>query len=303
VEVAQADQAATVADKIRSDSDRNAAVLKGFVKKAESATLLAWAEQFCALGDAVKDQLSYYEGHLANPGESFSQQLERQLTEDFKECGKALVEEGAVQPKTDIARGSEEAVKALFETLQQLMQLHELCTEGNKQELRWKLKIEINQDGACTKYHDDLVDVRLAMTLLGDGTVIADNAEVDFDYYRSCDGIIPELGEIANAEAAQGLIRTWNERVCKRELDTAAGDVAIMKGGKLTKSPCVHRAPYSAGEGSRPIRLLVTLDHIPEDELQEFIDMDLEDDEDEEEEVDEPEDGSVDRGAKRLKRS
>eukprot|EP00971_Amphidinium_carterae_P112058 2219560-Amphidinium_carterae.1 len=45
----------------RSDSDRNAAVLKGFVKKAESATLLAWAEQFCALGVRAQPSCSPYQ--------------------------------------------------------------------------------------------------------------------------------------------------------------------------------------------------------------------------------------------------
>ena len=38
-----------------------------------------------------------------------------------------------------------------------------------------QVKIQINQNGACTKFHDDLVEVRLAMALTGDGTVLADN--------------------------------------------------------------------------------------------------------------------------------
>jgi len=55
-----------------------------------------------------------------------------------------------------------------------------------------------------------------------------------------------------------------------------------MKGGKLTNRPCLHRAPYSAGEGMQAVRFLITVDRIPQTELNEFIDMEQEDsDEDE----------------------
>ena len=280
MEVIGADHAESLMQKIRSESDRNGGVLKGFVNES-NGVLLSWAQSFCALGEHVKDQLCYYEGHLAKPGESFTQQLQRQLHEDFKECGQALVEEGVLEENTEIAEGSSFAVMALFEMFQQLMQLHESCTPGSP-DLRWKIKIEINQNGACTKYHDDSVEVRFALTLAGDGTVLSDNAKVDWAYYEACQGIIPELAENpdASAEVAQDIIETWNQRVCKGHLETQAGDVAIMKGGRLTKFPCLHRAPYTAGEGKDPSRLLITLDHIPADDLREFVNMDFGEDED-----------------------
>lgn len=280
VEVAGPDDAAGVAQKIRIESDRNGAVLKGFVS---DNVLLSWAQDFCALGEHVKGQLCYYEGHLAKPGESFPQQLQQKLETDFTRRGQALVERGVLKENTEIAKGSPFAVQALFQMFQELMRLHEPCMEEG-QDLRWKIKVEINQNCACTKYHDDSVKVRFAMTLAGDGTVLADNAQVDWNYYEACEGIIPELAENpdAKAEAAHRIIETWNERVCKGYTETQPGDVVIMKGGKLTKFPCLHRAPYSAGEGRNPARFLITIDHIPADELQEFVDMDLVDDEDEE---------------------
>ena len=76
------------------------------------------------------------------------------------------------------------------------MQLHEPCIETSGkggQDLRWKIKVEVNQDGACTKYHDDMVEVRFAMTLAGEGTVLAENA-VDWDLYASSGGAIPGFG-------------------------------------------------------------------------------------------------------------
>jgi hypothetical protein len=84
--------------------------------------------------------------------------------------------------------------------------------------MRWKIKMEANQDGACTKYHDDRVAVRFAMSLAGEGTVLADNDGVDWDYYDSCDGYLPEStenGDISN------VIETFNQRVTQNELKTA----------------------------------------------------------------------------------
>ena len=274
--VAGPDNAANLAQKLRSESNQNGAILKGFINKSDHAALLSWAEEFCALGEHVKGQLCYYQGHFAKPGESFTQQLQRKLEEDFKERGQALIEQGVLNEGTEIAKGSAFAARALFQMLEQLMRLHELCVAGS-QDLRWKIKIEINQNCACTKYHDDAVEVRFATTLAGDGTVLSENAQVDWDFYQACGGIIPELAESPNASAeiVHRIVETWNQRVCKGCLETQAGDVVMMKGGKLTKFPCLHRAPYSASEGRNPSRFLITVDHIPADDLQEFVDIEF----------------------------
>ena len=133
---------------------------------------------------------------------------------------------GVLQKDAEIARGSPVGVKALFELFQQLMQLHSAAScNPNAEDLRWKIKIEINQDGACTKYHDDSVEVRFAMTLCGDGTVLADNSQVNWNFYEECNGIIPALQENPDASAAvaQGLIETWNQQICKDQIETVPG--------------------------------------------------------------------------------
>ena len=48
-----------------------------------------------------------------------------------------------------------------------------------------------------------------------------------------------------------------------------------MKGGRLTDRPCLHRAPYSADIKTQPARFLITLDHLPEKELQELVNLDF----------------------------
>ena len=218
------------------DQQRNGLVLKGFVRQAcGNDDLLEWAKEFCALGDAVKGQLNIYQGHRSQPGESFHQQLRRQLSESLQARGIALVDQSSVDPGSDMAKGSPAAANALFGLLQKLMRLHEALLEGpdgKRQDLRWKVKIEFNGDAACTKLHDDLVTVRLAMTLAGEGTVIANNNEVDWKAYDSSNGIIPALVENPDASLAEvrQIIQTWNQKVCQGELATEAGDVSIMKG-------------------------------------------------------------------------
>ena len=270
-EIKDASYVESLPAKVMHEEDRNSLVLKGFAGE----DLLSWAQELCALGEPVADQLCYYEGHNAEPGESFDQQLQRQLKDDLRECGQALLEEGAVQKGSEIAKGSSSAAEKLFQLLQRLMKLHESCVGG--EDVRWKIKLELNQNGACTKYHDDLMEVRIALTLVGEGTVLADNAQVDRDFYKSCDGVISALAENpeASASEARGMIEAWNQRVCTGEFALSPGDVVLMKGGRLTEQPCLHRAPYSAGEGMEAVRFLITMDRIPEAELQQFVDMDF----------------------------
>lgn len=116
------------------------------------------------------------------------------------------------------------------------------------------------------------------MTLAGQGTVLAQQSQVNWDVFESCEGMIPALqDDNLTPTKARRIIKTWNQRICKSEVTTKAGDLVVMKGRKLTSRPCLHRAPYCAGEGMQPIRLLITLDHIPQDELQLLIDMAMDD--------------------------
>ncbi|CAE7766091.1 unnamed protein product [Symbiodinium sp. CCMP2456] len=277
VELCGADSAERMAQEMVKASDMNCLVIKNFVgDTCQDFDLLEWAKLFCELGEPVTDQLCYYEGHLAKPGETFNQQLQRQMEEDFRNCAEEL-DQGSVSE--ELATGSSSAVKALLHLLERLMLLHEACQpSGGKGELRWKVNFEVNQNGACTKYHNDRFDnVRFAVTLAGDGTVLADQAKVDWDFLETCQRAVPALAENPELSAAEALaaIREWNETVCPGHVATEPGDLVIMKGGQLTKRPCLRRAPYSAGEGFHPARLLITLDLLPKDELQQFIDMDF----------------------------
>jgi hypothetical protein len=273
--------AASLAKKMVLAPDLDGVVLHGFLQDAcGNDDLLVWARKLCKIGEPVKDELVYYEGYEAVSGESFGQQLQRQLAEDLLECGEALLEDGLIESNSDLANGSPSAVKDLQMLLEQLMQLHESCfgkeVEG-RENLLWKVKVELNQDGGCTKFHDDGVDVRFVMTLSGDGTVLADSTQLDWDFYNSSQGRVPALQENPDLPCAEArdAIQAWNQQVSMGEITTEPGDLTMIKGRRLTKRPCVHRAPYSAGQDMEPIRLLITIDRIPPDELQHFVDLDF----------------------------
>lgn len=266
--------------KMKKHQHRNGVLLKNLVNDDE---LMHWAEKICHFGSPIKGLMGIYEGHLAKAGESFHEQLKRQLKENFEQCQEAVIEQGIEKKAAEIIT-KPAAIKALFKLFLKLMQMHDgAIGERDNKDLRWKIKIELNQHDACTKYHADNVDIRFAMTLLGDGTVMAKQEDVNYDYYDSCDGMLPvdEDFEETSPQETEKLIKNWNKRVCLGDHPSKPGDLVIMKGGALSKRPCLHRAPYSAGAGMAPFRFLITIDRISKNQLQTFISMDFDSDEDE----------------------
>jgi len=276
VEIGRADSAETLARKLVQQADLNGVVLKQFVSDTcGDQDLLQWAARLCGIGRPMQGELCYYEGYRAQAGEPFTQQLKRQLEEDLKYRGKVFLEQEPAEQAAEIAKNPN-VIQTLHTLLSRLMQIYESSIQSAHEDLRWKIKIELNQNGACTKYHDDFVEVRFVLTLVGDGTVLAHNTDADWAYYQSCEGVIPELAKIEDLEPSDvnNIIQSWNQRICKSEMKTEPGDVTIMKGGKLTKRPCLHRAPYSASEGVETVRFLITMERIHQEDLNKFIHID-----------------------------
>jgi len=85
LEVGRTDCAESLAKKMMSMPDLNGVVVKGFANHAcGSKDFLAWMDKFCRIGTAVQDKLCFCEGQGALPGESFAQQLQRQLEKDSR---------------------------------------------------------------------------------------------------------------------------------------------------------------------------------------------------------------------------
>ena len=275
---------------------RNGLVLRGFVKGAvgdsDHHVLQGWAKEVCNALQRHDEcfKMSVYEGVGCKAAEGFAAQLRRELRDKFRR----LTGLGVAEDKMN------GGLETLAKAIERMTALHAAALPYDEQtlpDMRFRAKIEVNFDGACVKFHDDMVDVRLVTTLVGDGTVIADNTGVDWRYYFKCGGFLPDDAQVGRKRKNfSDVIREWNGRVvASGEIACTPGDVGLMKGGKMTDRPCLHRAPYSADEGSELPRFLLTVERLESDTVQQFIEMEEDcsdsggesEDEDEDEEMDE----------------
>jgi len=254
------------------DVQRNACIVKGFVQEnPRGDQLLQWASQICSHGELVTDELRYWEGHEAHPGESFSDQLQRQLNDDLGHLSQVLVEEEGVDAVEAQRLKDIEAQRLLIKLIEDLRELYLAAYESQadtSDKKFWHVKLDINAPYACTKLHDDFLTLRLVSALVGDGTVVTSNDVVNWEMY---DQGPPQMDSDESDDIGEEKIKEWNLRVAAQDLPTHSGDVLLMKGGKSTATyPCLHRAPYSSAVvGSA--RLLITIELIDEGQKAEFI--------------------------------
>ena len=85
--------------------------------------------------------------------------------------------------------------------------------------LLWKIKFDINCNGGCIKYHDDYVNLRFTLTLNGNGTVLAENHSVNWDYYDKCNAQIPTIvqalsnGIELTSQQRINATKEWNKQI------------------------------------------------------------------------------------------
>jgi len=233
-----------------------------------------WARSLCSLGEGVSDELRYWEGYNARKGESFAQQLRRQLGEDISYMYEELVKHGEVGA-SEAERTAKVAQNRLVSFIEELMKIYTSATartEGETDDHCWAVKLDINAASACIKLHDDFLDTRLVTTLVGEGTVLAPNDAVNWGLYEQGP---PEAAPDADGDISSESFKAWNLKVATSDRPTNEGDVVLMKGGKSNAShPCLHRAPYSAdSDDANKARLLVTIERISADEKAQFIEM------------------------------
>ena len=102
----------------------------------------------------------------------------------------------------------------------------------------------------------------MVTTFVGDGTVIADNTGENWEYYDKYGGFLPQAKK-TKERSLSNVVKELNAHiVASGDLTCHPGDIGVMKGGKMTKRPCLHRAPYSSDAGSTLPRFLVTVDRI-----------------------------------------
>eukprot|EP01147_Barroeca_monosierra_P006217 gene6217-7427_t len=227
--------------------------------------------ELCAHGEQASCELHFWEGIESLPGESVQAQFIRQVADDLRDLKQSLP--GSIEE-------DERSIASFQSFVQTLMKVYDYeslqSVSGGEPRVLY-LKIQINQNGACTKFHDDFVSVRLVTSLVGDPTVIATPKHVDWAYWDSTGGALPESMRSESPEAARAAICTFNNRVCDSsfEVHPETGDILFLKGGALTKRPCIHRAPYSADRDGAdpPQRFLVTLDFITLEQRDDLMSM------------------------------
>ena len=259
-------KSADLAKEMVAAANQNGVVLRGFVQSVtRDGALAEWAKELCTALQPAGFSISVYEGVDCEPGESFAAQVRKALQDKIGKLNAPVL-------AADTATAGLEAVATLME---RMVAFHVAAVPYSEQELpdmRFMVKIEVNRDGACVKFHDDMVDVRVVTTLVGDGTVISDNTGVDWEFYGNCDGQL--LHDTKAGKNFSDVVREWNSQVVSTgELSCAPGDVGVMKGGLLTNRPCLHRAPYSADCGSSLPRFLVTLERMNSDTVEQFKNM------------------------------
>eukprot|EP00747_Dinoflagellata_sp_TGD_P187630 gnl/TRDRNA2_/TRDRNA2_45446_c0_seq1.p1 gnl/TRDRNA2_/TRDRNA2_45446_c0~~gnl/TRDRNA2_/TRDRNA2_45446_c0_seq1.p1 ORF type:complete len:690 (-),score=135.92 gnl/TRDRNA2_/TRDRNA2_45446_c0_seq1:57-1937(-) len=298
LQVASAEAGGTnkLLDRLLSDRTINAGIAPSFVHDSlkDSSCLISWAAKLCSLGDAVSDELYYWQGHKARPGEDPRSQFRRQLRQDFAEMASGVAEEfpDAELSADDIRDNS--GTKALEELVVGLMDLYESRhaatgkagkggprSQGSRSR-GFCLKLEINEKDLCTKFHDMAAStLRFEVALVGTGTVVAQNEQVNWDFWDQTRGELPIPDDIGDDEMTQH-IQAWNAKVCPPVGEAATEPLVLLmvKGGGITDRPCIHRAPYTAGMHPR---FLISLEKMTLSEMEKQRDMlnlgDAEDDE------------------------
>lgn len=292
-------------DRVCSRIDVSAGVVPRFPEKmgcCSMSVLSEWATGICSLGALVSDQLYFWEGYNAKPGEDVRTQFGRQIVDDFLEMAEAVsVESGRDEVKARIADVA--GIQALQSFVLSLMDLYEppladsasssvagqvaASTAGRSSESRgFCLRLEINEGGAASaKFHDDWFTVRLEAALVGAGMVLAQSGSVDWDFWDQCRGLLILPDDLPIAEEEQHF-REWNAKVCppSGEVATEAMTLMVMKGGNLTHRPCIHRAPYDAYQHPRFVVCLEKMTGAEMEKQRDLMDFGGSDDSDEEEE-------------------
>lgn len=231
--------------------ERNGCIVKGLVQASQDGPrLLDWAGELCSHGKNVTGQLKYYEGRQALEGESFMEQLRRQLYDNLSFASNRMIEEEGVEPVQAEIVADTGAHKLLLQQIEDMMQLYQDASGDWSDEDFWYVNMEINtRSEKMGFHHDDSYKMRLLCTFVGDGIVLASNDAVDWSAY--------EGGPAEDMTPTE-----WNRSVVSTEQSTSAGDIVLMRGGKSEASkPCVYRLPSSA-EWPRE-RLVITIERIP----------------------------------------
>eukprot|EP00931_Biecheleriopsis_adriatica_P091443 TRINITY_DN6532_c1_g1_i1.p1 TRINITY_DN6532_c1_g1~~TRINITY_DN6532_c1_g1_i1.p1 ORF type:complete len:693 (+),score=131.50 TRINITY_DN6532_c1_g1_i1:78-2156(+) len=219
-----------------NEQESNTCVIKEFVQESqeEGSYLLAWARQLCGNGQSVSDEFEYLQGFEADEGETFSNQLRRQLEESLHYTGEWLSKVDGVASEHAACVKDVKGQHLLIQHIEAMMQLHAVAAahdDGDPPETTfWHVKLEINPSDGCTQFPDILSNFCVGSTLVGGGTAPAGDDTVIWERCNSAPKTEGYTGKPQETSAEQ--VRTWSLRRAPHKYLSISGDIVLVKARK-----------------------------------------------------------------------
>ena len=251
--------------KLVEDKNKSSLIVPSFISTD------ACLEKLISYGDDVALTLFYEEEHPGTDINELSSKILKEIEIDIVETAQSYENTGL----NDVSNTYLSCIPILQEAAMKMLESYN-CEIGtylhndDKDPFLFLLYIEVNMPGACIKLHSDTNGARTVVSLANGGTVISDSQYVNWEKWKATKGLLP-VGNVnwSLKEQLQNT-RKWNNSLCnpQYQLQIHIGDMLMMKGSMLTDSPCIHRAPYSAGTLDDNRRILMKLDYLPKSKVQ-----------------------------------
>jgi len=268
-----------------TDRTVTACVIKRFIQEAkEGSRLIEWAGQLCSNGNSVSDDFRYLEGFEAHEGETFLDQLWRQLQEALHFTSEWLSKVEGVEAGNAACVKDVEGQCRLIQLVEAMLRLHSGAAgqDGSPSEaMFWHVKVEINPSDECIQFPEVVSDLCVVSALVGRGTVLADSDAVIWEAVNTKPGqASPEKPQ----EITKDRERSWSIQHASDEHPSASGDVILMKvDGTDVSQSCLRRENCAE-------RLFITVERVNARQRVELISRFFSDDV--HDDVDESDDGN-----------
>lgn len=246
------------------DSNKSSLIISSFVSTEDKCL-----EKLISFGDTAALTLFYEEKVPETDINKVCNQFLKEIEIDIKDTAQTYVKEGL----KDISETYLSCLPIFQEAAKKMLQVYDrkigTYLSDNDDPFLFLLYIEVNMPGACIKLHSDTNSARTVLSLANGGTIVADSQYVDWVKWKDTNGMLPiESNDWTTKEHLQNT-RDWNNSLCdpQYQLQVETGDMLMMKGCMVTGSPCIHRAPYTAGDPDENHRILIKLDYLPKSKI------------------------------------
>ena len=252
--------------KLVQDKNKSSLIVPSYISTDDECL-----KKLISYGDDVALTLFYEEEYPGTEINQVSSQFLKEIEIDIKETAQSYEDAGSKEISETYLSCIpifQEAAKKMLESYDRKIGTY--LHDDSKDPFLFLLYIEVNMPGACIKLHSDTNGARTVISLANGGTIVSDSQYVDWVKWKETDGLLPVESVNWNPKEQLKNTRKWNNSLCKPQyqLQVQTGDMLMMKGSMLTDNPCIHRAPYYAGDLEDNSRILIKLDFLPKSKIQ-----------------------------------